>query len=91
VTAIVEVSPDGALRAVEVPTRGDDPPIPRAVTAQEIDGRLRALAAAGPATGGVVLATPGPGGPRGGTMALAIMAAIGLPAGFGAWRSIRRR
>jgi len=91
VTALVDVGPDGALRTVEVPTRGDDPPIPRAVTAPEIDGRLRALAAGGPAATGVVLAKPGHGGSGGRVLTLAVIAAIGLPVGFGAWRSIRRR
>lgn len=91
VTAIVEVGPDGAFRTVEVPTRGENPPIPRAVTGAEIESRLRALAAGAPAAGGVVLARPGDGGPRGGLGALAVIAAIGLPAGAGAWRSIRRR
>lgn len=90
VTALVDVGPDGALRTVEVPTRGDDPPVPRAIGAQEIDSRLRSLAAGGPA-GGVVLAKPGHGGPGGRVLTLAVIAAIGLPAGFGAWRSLRRR
>lgn len=90
VTALVDVGPDGALRSVEVPTRGEDPPIPRAVTGAEIESRLRALAAA-PASSGVVLARPGPGGGGGGVLTLAVIAAIGLPVGFGAWRSIRRR
>jgi len=90
VTAIVEVGPDGALRTVEVPTRGENPPIPRAVTGAEIEGRLRALAA-GPPSGGLVLAKPGHGGGGGWVLTLAVFAAIGLPAGFGAWRSLRRR
>ena len=90
VTALVDVGPDGTLRTVEVPTRGENPPVPRAIGAPEIDSRLRALAAAGP-SGGVVLAKPGHGGPGSRVLTLAVIAAIGLPAGFGAWRSIRRR
>lgn len=44
VTAIVDLGPDGAVRAVDVPLRGGDPPLPREVTGQEIDARLRSLA-----------------------------------------------
>ena len=91
VTAIVEVGPDGSVRAVDVPTRGDDPPIPRAITGPEIDARLRSLASVGPASGGLVLAKPGHGGPRGMGITLAAIAAVGLPAGVGVWRSRRRR
>jgi hypothetical protein len=91
VTAIVEVGPDGSVRAVDVPTRGDDPPIPRAITGPEIDARLRSLANVGPASGGLVLAKPGHGGPRGVGITLAAIAAVGLPVGVGVWRSRRRR
>jgi hypothetical protein len=91
VTAIVEVGPDGSVRAVDVPTRGDDPPIPRAITGPEIDARLRSLASVGPASGGLVLAKPGHGGPRGMGITLAAIAAVGLPVGLGVWRSRRRR
>jgi hypothetical protein len=91
VTAIVEVGPDGSVRAVDVPTRGDDPPIPRAITGPEIDARLRSLASVGPAVGGLVLAKPGHGGPRGMGITLAAIAAVGLPVGVGVWRSRRRR
>ena len=36
VTALVDVGPDGSVRAVDVPTRGENPPVPRAITAQEM-------------------------------------------------------
>ena len=91
VTALVDVGPDGSVRAVDVPTRGEDPPVPRAITAQEIDARLRSLASAGTATGGLVLAKPGHGGSRGTGITLAVIAAVGLPVGVGVWRSRRRR
>ena len=44
VTAIVDIGPNGAVRAVDVPLRGNDPPVPREVTGPEIDARLQALA-----------------------------------------------
>ena len=89
VTAIVELGPDGSIRAVDVPTRDGNPPIPRAITGPEIDARLRSLAA-GPATGGLVLAKPGHGGARGFGITLAALAAVGVPVGMGIWRSRRR-
>lgn len=91
VTAIVDLAPSGAVRAVDVPTRGDNPPIPRAVTRAEIDARLRALASAGTAPDALVLAKPGHGGNRGTGLTLAAIAAVGLPVGVGFWRSRRRR
>jgi hypothetical protein len=91
VTAIVDLGPDGSIRAVDVPTRGENPPVPRAITGQEIDARLRSLASAGPAAGGLVLAKPGHGGSPGAGITLAAIAAIGLPVGVGVWRSRRRR
>ena len=90
VTAIVDLGPDGSIRAVDVPTRDGNPPIPRAITGPEIDARLRSLAA-GPATGGLVLAKPGHGGPRGLGLTLAALATVGVPVGVGVWRSRRRR
>lgn len=89
VTAIVDLAADGSIRAVDVPTRGGNPPIPRAITGPEIDARLRSLASAGPATG-LVLAKPGHPGPRGAGITLAALAAIGVPVGVGVWRSRRR-
>ena len=91
VTAIVDVAPSGTVRAVEVPTRGDNPPVPRSVTRAEIDARLRALASAGAAPERLVLAKPGHGGSRGTGLTLAAIAAVGLPVGVGMWRSRRRR
>jgi hypothetical protein len=91
VTAIVDIGPDGSIRAVDVPTRGENPPVPRAITGQEIDARLRSLASAGTAAGGLVLAKPGHGGSPGAGITLAAIAAVGLPVGVGVWRSRRRR
>lgn len=90
VTAIVDLGPDGAIRAVDVPTRGGNPPIPRAITGPEIDARLRSLAAAPTTPGGLVLAKPGHGGPRGLGFTLFAIAAVGLPVGVGVWRARRR-
>lgn len=86
VTAIVEVGPDGTLRAVDVPTRGEDPPIPLGVTAEDIDARLRSLAAGGPTGGGVVVAKAGQGS---GPWPVVGLTVLGL-AGAGIWRSRRR-
>jgi hypothetical protein len=90
VTAIVDLGPDGAIRAVDVPTRGENPPIPRAITGPEIDARLRSLAAAPSMPGGLVLAKPGHGGSRGVGFTLFAIAAVGLPVGVGVWRARRR-
>lgn len=90
VTAIVDLGPDGAIRAVDVPTRGENPPIPRAITGPEIDARLRSLAAAPSNPGGLVLAKPGHGGTRGLGFTLFAIAAVGLPVGVGVWRARRR-
>lgn len=84
VTAIVDVGPDGSVRAVDVPTRGDDPPIPREVTGQEIDARLRSLASAGEADLVPAKAAQGREPWR-----LAGLAVLGL-AGAGIWRSRRQ-
>lgn len=84
VTAIVDVGPDGSVRAVDVPTRGDDPPIPREVTRQEIDARLRSLASAG---GPDLVPAKAGQGPE--SWPLAGLAVLGL-AGAGIWRSRRQ-
>lgn len=85
VTAIVDVGPAGVIRAVEVPTRGENPPIPREVTGQEIDARLRSLASAG--SPDVVLAGAGHGP---GPWPVVGVVVLGL-AGAGLWRVSRRR
>jgi MYXO-CTERM domain-containing protein len=84
VTAIVDVGPDGTLRGVDVPTRGDNPPIPLEVTAEDIDARLRSLASAGGSQ--LVLANAGEGT---GPWPVAGLAVLGL-AGAGIWRFRRR-
>ncbi|HUF88370.1 MAG TPA: hypothetical protein VMR66_00140 [Gemmatimonadota bacterium] len=84
VTAIVDVGPDGSVRAVDVPTRGNDPPIPREVTGQEIDARLRSLASAG---GPDLVPAKAGQGPE--PWPLAGLAVLGL-AGAGIWRSRRQ-
>jgi hypothetical protein len=61
VTAIVDLGPDGAVRAVDVPLRGANPPVPREVTGPEIDAPLRSLASADDGTAGLVLAKAGHG------------------------------
>lgn len=86
VTAIVDLGPAGAVRAVEVPTRGENPPVPREVTGQEIDARLRSLASAG-ALPTVVLAKAGHGP---GPWPVVGIVVLGL-AGAGLWRVSRRR
>lgn len=89
VTAMVDVGPDGTLRAVDVPTLGDNPPIPVDVTAQDIDARLRSLASAG--SPGVVLAGAGHGHSHGsGPWPAVGVIVLGL-AGAGLWRVNRRR
>lgn len=85
VTAIVDVGPDGTVRAVDVPTRGENPPIPRDVTGQEIDARLRSLASAG--APGVVLAKAGHGP---GPWPVVGFVILGL-AGAGLWGISRKR
>lgn len=88
VTAIVDVGPDGTLRAVDVPTRGENPPIPMDVTGQDIDARLRSLAAAG--SPDVVLAGAGHGHDHGpGRWPVVGAVVLGL-AGAGLWRVTRR-
>lgn len=87
VTAIVDLGPGGAVRAVEVPLRGGDPPLPREVTGPEIDARLRSLAAAADGTPDVVLAKAGQGA---GPWPLVGLIAFGL-AGAGLWSFARRR
>jgi hypothetical protein len=85
VTAIVDVGPDGTVRAVDVPTRGDDPPVPREVTGQEIDARLRSLASAGAPE--VVLAKAGHGP---GPWQVVGFVVLGL-VGAGVWGISRKR
>lgn len=85
VTAIVDVGPDGTVRAVDVPTRGDNPPIPREVTGQEIDARLRSLASAGGPE--LVLAKAGHGP---GPWPVVGLLALGL-GGAGLWGISRQR
>jgi hypothetical protein len=85
VTVIVDLGPDGAVRAVEVPTEGDNPPIPREVTGQEIEMRLRSLASAGGPD--IVLAKVGHGP---GPWPVIGLVVLGL-AGAGLWRATRRR
>jgi hypothetical protein len=85
VTAIVDVGPDGTVRAVDVPTRGESPPVPREVTGQEIEARLRSLASAGAPD--VVLAKAGHGP---GPWPVVGLVVLGL-AGAGLWGISRRR
>ncbi|HYO45663.1 MAG TPA: hypothetical protein VEY33_03130 [Gemmatimonadota bacterium] len=85
VTAIVDLGPGGAVRAVDVPTRGENPPVPREVTGQEIDSRLRSLASAGRLD--VVLAKVGHGPGPWPAIGLVV---LGL-AGAGLWRASRKR
>jgi MYXO-CTERM domain-containing protein len=69
---------------VDVPTQGDNPPIPLEVTAEDIDARLRSLASAGGSQ--LVLAKAGEGT---GPWPVAGLAVLGL-AGAGIWRFRRR-
>jgi hypothetical protein len=85
VTAIVDVGPDGTVRGVDVPTRGDDPPIPREVTGQDIDTRLRSLASVD-GRPDVVLAKAGHGP---GPWPVVGLVVVGL-VGAGLWRATRR-
>lgn len=87
VTAIVDLGPGGAVRAVDVPLRAGDPPLPREVTGQEIDARLRSLASAADGMPDVVLAKTGHG--AGPWPAVGVIV-LGL-AGAGLWRFSRRR
>jgi hypothetical protein len=87
VTAIVDLGPDGAVRAVDVPTRGDNPPVPREVTGPEIDARLRSLASAVDGGPDVVLAKAGHGP---GPWPVVGLVVLGL-AGAGLYRPARRR
>lgn len=86
VTAIVDLGPNGAVRAVDVPVRGGNPPIPREVTGQEIDARLRSLASA-EGTPGLVLAKAGHGP---GSLPVVGVIVLGL-AGAGLWGFSRKR
>lgn len=86
-TAIVDLGPNGGVRAVEVPLRGGNPPIPREVTGQEIDARLRSLASAADGLPGVVLAKPGHGP---GSLPVVGVIVLGL-AGAGLWGFARKR
>ena len=85
VTAMLDIGPDGSIRAVDVPIRGDDPPVPREVTGQEIEARLRALASAGAPD--VVFAKAGHAS---GSRALAGLVVLGL-VGAGIWGVTRKR
>lgn len=87
VTAIVDLGPDGAVRAVDVPLRGSNPPVPREVTGQEIDARLRSLASAADGTAGLVLAKTGHGP---GPWSVVGVIVMGL-AGAGLWGFARKR
>ena len=87
VTAIVDLGPNGAVRAVDVPLRGGNPPVPREVTGQEIDARLRSLASAADGTPGLVLAKGGHG--PGPWPAVGVIV-LGL-AGAGLWGFSRKR
>jgi hypothetical protein len=87
VTAIVDLGPDGTVRAVDVPIRGENPPVPREVTGPEIDARLRSLASAAEGAPDLVLAKAGHGGaswPAVGVIVLGLASA-------GLWRFSRRR
>lgn len=86
VTAIVDLGPGGAVRAVDVPLRAGDPPLPREVTGQEIDARLRSLASAS-GMPDVVLAKTGHGA---GPWPAVGVVVLGL-AGAGLWRFSRKR
>jgi hypothetical protein len=85
VTAIVDIAPDGTVRAVDVPLRGNDPPVPREVTGPEIDARLRSLASAGGPE--VVFAKAGHGP---GPWPIVGLVALGL-VGAGLWGVVRKR
>jgi hypothetical protein len=85
VTAIVDVGPDGTVRAVDVPTRGENPPVPREVTGQEIDARLRSLASAGAPD--VVFAKAGHGPGPWPVVGLAVLGLVGA----GLWGISRQR
>ena len=87
VTAIVDLGPGGAIRAVDVPLRGANPPVPREVTGQEIDARLRALASAAVGTPDLVLAKAGHGP---GPWPVVGVIVLGL-AGAGLWGFSRKR
>ena len=87
VTAIVDLGPDGAVRAVDVPLRGSNPPVPREVTGQEIDARLRSLASAADGTPDLVLAKAGHGP---GPWPLVGVIVLGL-ASAGLWGFSRKR
>ncbi|HET6362957.1 MAG TPA: hypothetical protein VFH11_13010 [Gemmatimonadota bacterium] len=87
VTAIVDLGPDGAVRAVDVPLQGENPPVPRRVTGQDIDARLRSLAAATDGFPDVVLAKAGHGP---GPWPVVGVIVLGL-AGAGLWGFSRKR
>lgn len=87
VTAIVDLGPDGAVRGVDVPLEGANPPVPRRVTGQDIEARLRSLASAADGTSDVVFAKAGQGP---GPWPIAGMVVLGL-AGAGLWRVARKR
>ena len=87
VTAIVDLGPGGAVRAVDVPLLAGDPPLPREVTGQEIDARLRSLASAADGMPDVVLAKTGHGGSPWPTVGAMVLGLVGA----GLWGFSRRR
>ena len=87
VTAIVDLGPAGARARGRRAAAGGNPPIPREVTGQEIDARLRSLASAADGTPGLVLAKTGHGP---GSWPVVGVIALGL-AGAGLWGFSRKR